>query len=99
MKALGDEGNIAVSERRMIQDFFLSMNDTIESATGRLDQAERVARRVVEDRNLPIGKAERETARPENVPGERRKQAEQQLGQSKGAIDETLERLRKKYGK
>ena len=60
------------------------MNDTVESATARLDQAERIARRVVTDRNLPSSQAERETARPEYVPVD-----PETLG--------NLERLKKKF--
>ena len=52
-RATGDTANIAVQERKFLQKFFIDKRDSLESATAKLDQAERILRTVVVNRNVP----------------------------------------------
>lgn len=53
-RATGDTANVAVAEREFLKNFAFTAGDSLESATAKLNQAERIFRGVVQNRNVPM---------------------------------------------
>ena len=55
-RATGDTANVAVAERMFLKNFVFTEDDTLESATAKVDQAERILRAVVKGYGIPLPK-------------------------------------------